>query len=133
MNAIRKALIGIGALLTVGVLLFLVTFHATVHGLIRQKCYLWEEDSYEGRPLSELRSGLMQKGRSLVPVDPGSFYAMTGRTLQPNQHGVRFVKGERYPWFSIGSAVNVGYVVVEIEGDSDQIVEILHRRSVDAP
>ena len=131
MSVFRRFIFGVVAIVLIFALLFIVTFHETIYGLIRQKCFLWEEQNYRGRPLQELRANLGE--RSLFPVDPGSFYAMTGNRLRSNQYGMRFVKGDPYRWFFIGSAVNVGYVMVETEGETDRVIDVFRCRSVDAP
>ena len=74
---------------------------------------------------------LTAKGRSLAPVDSLSFSAITEKPLQQNQRALQFNKGNDYNWFYCGTALNVGYVVVE-KLDGERISAILHHRSVDS-
>ncbi len=66
-----------------------------------------------------------------MPVDPDSFLALTEKPLKPNQFVFCFIKGRKYSWFYLGTAVNVGYVVVDKNAD-EVISEIIHCRSVDS-
>lgn len=122
MNKAKKNLFLVIACVVVG---------ALVIGAI-VKSMPWKEDSFIGKPLSELESDLASKGQSLVPVDAGSFYALTDYTLRPDEIGMRFLKGGVYRAGRIGSAVKVGYVVVA-NTTNKTIRAIYHRKSVDAP
>ncbi len=110
--------------------LSLLLFHHSLYGLLCQRLP-WEEDALIGKPLSDLERMLTAKGRSLAPVDSLSFSAITEKPLQQNQRALQFNKGNDYNWFYCGTALNVGYVVVE-KLDGERISAILHHRSVDS-
>ncbi len=65
-------------------------------------------------------------------MDSGSFYAVTRRNLKPNQRALEFIKGKEYRWFRYGTAINVGYVVIEKEGEIEKVVAIYRACSVDS-
>jgi hypothetical protein len=122
-KTMRWAVIGLLAL-------FCLIFHQTLYGLLHQKL-TWKEDAFVGKPLQELEERLRAEGRHLHAADRSTYYFMTNRDSSPNQEIVSFVKGKRYSWFLVGTAVNVGYVVVD-RNNGGQIVEIVHSRSVDS-
>jgi hypothetical protein len=111
---------------------FMIGFHETLYGLAAQRFFKWEEESFKGRPLSELQSNLTREGRELQPVDSDSFYALTDKSLKANQRAMRFTKGKEYRWFRYGTAINVGYVVAEKEGEFEKVIAIIRARSVDS-
>lgn len=130
---IRKHTLHIILSSALGILiLFAITFHQTLQGLLMGKIFMWEEDAFKGRPLSELEDMIACQGQVLMPVDAHSFHAVTGRNLEGNQHALRFLKGKEYSWFYIGTAINIGYVVVEEDAGVDRAIEIIHARSVDS-
>jgi hypothetical protein len=57
--------------------------------------------------------------------------SITDTHLQANEGAMTFVKGKEYSWFGLGTAVNVGYVVFETNGE-ERIVEIIRSLSVDS-
>jgi hypothetical protein len=92
----------------------------------------WEEDAFRGKPVSDLQK-FLEKHNQILGVDPGaSFSVITGRKLSPNQRLMRFDKGEGYPWFPIGSANNMAYVVIEDGPDGPVVVEIVRSFQVDS-
>jgi hypothetical protein len=107
-------------------------FHQRLYGIAAQKFFPWEEESFKGRPLSDLESNLTKQGRGFVPVDSGHFSSITGKSLNPNQRAMYFTKGKEYRWSRYGTAINVGYVVVEKNGDVETVVTIIRARSVDS-
>jgi len=113
------------------VALAILLFHRPLLGLYSQRFGRWGEEGFIGKPFSDLQSMLSTQGRSLRSVDAASFYALTDLRLTQNQRAFRFVKGKRYRWFLLGTAVNVGYVVVENSAKGDFVVEIIRGRSVD--
>lgn len=132
MTTRKKALIIVLATTLGTATLSLLAFHQTLYGLFSQKYFTWEEDAFNGRLLSELQSSLANQGRDLMPVDAESFFAITDRTLEPNQRAMRFTKGKAYRWFGCGTAINVGYVVSEKQDGIEKIVAIIRARSVDS-
>lgn len=92
----------------------------------------WEEDRFNGKLLSELQTSLERQGRYLDDVDPGSFYAITDKHLKPNQRVVYFTKGKEYRYYFLTTAINIGYVVYEKEGENERIVAIIRARSVNS-
>ncbi len=110
--------------------LFTLVFHQTFYGLLSQRLP-WKEDAFVGKPLAELEKELGAEDHDLHPADQSTFFLMTRRDLSPNQKLVYFVKGKKYSWFFFGTAVNIGYVVVERD-HGERVVEILHGRSVDS-
>jgi hypothetical protein len=131
MNSRKKIILYIFTVILGAGMLFLVTFHQTIYGILMEKVLPWEEDSYKGKPLAELRNSLTKKGIGLVTVDSGSLYTSTGRHLQSNEGALLFIKGS-YRWFWLGRADIVGYVVFEKEGEYERILDIFHRGSVDS-
>jgi hypothetical protein len=129
MSKRRKSLKALGLVLGLASLL-VFAFHQTLFGLLKQRLP-WKEDACIGKPLSELERTLVAQGQSLAPLDASSFYSLTDKRLKQNQRAMRFTKGKEYSWFHFGTAVNVGYVVVE-KADRELISEILHGRSVDS-
>lgn len=132
MKARKRSIIVILVAMLAVATLFLLVFHETLFGLAAQRFFKWEEESFKGRPLSELQSNLARDGRDLLPVDPESFHALTDESLKPSQRVMRFTKGKEYPWFRYGTAINVGYVVIEKEGEVEKVVTIVRARSVDS-
>ncbi len=132
MKARRRTVIAILVAVLGMATVFLLVFRETLFGLAAQRLFKWEEESFKGRPLSDLQSYLTRDGRQLQPMDSGSFYAVTHRNLKPNQRGLEFVKGKEYRWFRYGTAINVGYVVIEKEGEVEKVVTIVRARSVDS-
>lgn len=110
----------------------LLGFHETLYGVVAQKCFKWEEDAFNGKVLADLESSLAKQGRGLVPVDSGHFSSITGKSLNPDQRAMYFTKGKGYRWFCFATAINVGYVVVEKEGEVEKVVAIVRARSVDS-
>lgn len=133
MKARRRTVIAILAAVLGTATVFLLGFHETLYGLAAQRFFKWEEESFKGRPLSELQSYLTKQGRGFVRVPFSSVESRTGKSLNPNQRAMYFTKGKRYRWFSYGSAISVGYVVAEKEGEVEKIVAIIRARSVDSP
>jgi translation elongation factor EF-1beta len=113
--------------------LLLIAFHGMLYGLASLKVFPWEEDSFKGKLLSEFESKLTSQGRGLMPMHAGSFYSHIGRPLRKDQRWLRFTKGKEYRWFFCISAINVGYVVTEKEGEHERIVEIIREISLDGP
>lgn len=132
MRARKRTVIVILVLVLGMATVFLLVFRETLLGLAAQRFSNWEEESFKGRPLSELQSNLTSQGRGLVPVDSGHFSSITGRSLSPNQQAMYFTKGNEYRWFRTGTAINVGYVVIEKEGEVEKVVRIIRARSVDS-
>ena len=91
----------------------------------------WEEDAFKGKALTDLISAA-ESGKKLRPVDGASLYAITRWRLQENQRALSFTKGSEYPIGFIGTAINVGYVIVEKSNDVDVVIEVLHAKSVDS-
>ncbi|MBI2927422.1 MAG: hypothetical protein HYY24_17130 [Verrucomicrobia bacterium] len=111
----------------------LVAFFDTVRGYYIYKFGRWEEDAYRGKPLSLLSEAMRDQGRQLRRCDKESFFTSTGMDLAANQRAMRFVKGKRYPWFQIGTAVNLGFVVIQKGLEDETVVDILRAVEVDAP
>ena len=111
-------------------IIFMVIFGSAIVGMVA-RISPWEEDSFAGKPIAGLRGNLQAKGRSLSPVDAGSFYALTGYTLKNGELGLEFQKGGSYNWWPLGTAVNLGRVVVANDANKT-IIRIYHGRSVDS-
>lgn len=112
------------------VAIFLLNFfyYQTITGLLLQKLP-WNEDSFEDRPLAELEKALAKKGVFLEEMYASELPSWV--ELKPGQSVYRFQKGKRYDWFGMGTAINIGYVIVE--ADEGSLVErIFHGRSVDS-
>lgn len=132
MKARRRTVIAIVVVVLGTATVFLLGFHEMLYGLATQRFFKWDEESFKGRPLSDLSSNLAKQGRGLVSVGPGHFSSITGKSLDPNQRAMYFTKGKKYRWFCYGSAINVGYVVAEKEGEVEKVVAIIRARSVDS-
>jgi hypothetical protein len=132
MKARRRTVIAILVAVLGTATVFLIGFHETLYGLAAQRFVKWDEESFNGRLLSDLESNLTKQGRGLLPVDSGHFSSITGRSLDPNQRAMYFTKGKQYRWFLYGTAINVGYVVAEKEGEVEKVVAIIRARSVDS-
>lgn len=132
MKTRKRTMIAILVAVLGTVTVFLLGFHETLYGVVAQKCFKWEEDSFSGKSLSDLESSLAKQGRGLVPVDSGHFSSITGKSLNPDQRAMYFTKGKGYRWFCFGTAINVGYVVAEKEGEVEKVVTIVRARSVDS-
>jgi hypothetical protein len=119
-----------------GVLLVLccgmVVFHETFFGLYICKLTNWEEDAFLNKSVLEVRQALEGKNQHLFASDSSSFYAHTHVRLESGQQVMFFVKGKAYPWFRIGSASNVGYVVVNSGPDGGKVVRIVRAVHVDS-
>lgn len=109
-----------------------VAYRRTLQGLYVYRFSKWEEDGFKGKPLSQLRQLLDKQNRELILDDGASFYARTGKELDSNQRLMRFEKGEPYPWFPIGTANNVGYVVIQEGSQEDLVVDVVRSRMIDS-
>ncbi len=110
--------------------LFILPFHPTTLGLLKQRLP-WGEDACIGKPAVELQRMLAAKGVSLVPMDSTSYYLLTGKRLEPTQRAMSFLKGNEYSWFHLGTAINLGYVVID-KAEGEHVISIHHGRSVDS-
>jgi len=116
-----------------GLLSMLVwVFHEPLYSGYLLKSLPWEEDGFKGKAFSELESALAKQGVFLRESDPIILYAFGRGKLKQNQRVMDFDKGKRFRWFYVGSAVKVGYVLVESEPGGERIVEIFHSLSVDS-
>jgi hypothetical protein len=122
----KKALLAAAAV----VMLLGLACHETLCGVLCRSLP-WKEDSFVGKPISELEKALAARGQSLLPMDASSLYALTDKSLTRDQQAMSFLKGKDYSWFHRGTAQNIGYVIIE-KTNGARIIEILHRRSVDS-
>lgn len=110
----------------------IVFLFPTIRGIYRLKLVAWEEDRYKGRPLSDLRASLTERGVDLSPASEGQLYPTGEPRLPPDQRLFKFRKGKEFKWFFFGRGVNMGYVIVQQEKGGPIVVEIIRRQSVDA-
>jgi hypothetical protein len=123
----KRMLFWIVALAAGALFLFLFRFHQTLYGLYIQHLARWREDAFVGKSVSELESALDKHGEVLTPVASSSFYTFTGKRLEKNQRAMQFIKGKEYRLFYIGSASNVGFVLIEKGTGGERVIEIFHR------
>lgn len=109
-----------------------VVYRRTLHGLYIYRFAKWDEDNFQGKPLSQLSQFLGQQNRELMLDTGSSFYARTGKELDSNQRLMRFEKGEHYPWFPIGTANNIGYVVIQSGSEGDIVIDVVRSRMIDS-
>ena len=104
----------------------------TLRGIYSQKIAVWEEEAYIGKPLRDLQEMLRQRGARLIPVHESSVYPANHPGLSPNQKAFEFRKGKEYKWIIVGSAVNVGYVIVEERPGGAVVIEIIRASSMNS-
>jgi hypothetical protein len=109
-----------------------LVIYPTIVGTFILRVSRWDEDSFKGKSLTELERSLREQGIGLHPVDYRSVATFTDADLGPNQKIMRFLKGKEYRWFGIGTAVNMGYAVVEKRPHGEIVVDILRARSIDS-
>ncbi len=132
-SALLKSLVRWTAVLLLLVVCVLAAvFHKTLHGYWLCKVATWEEDAFHGKPVAQLEQALAAQGRRLTWCHANDVYAITGRELETNQRAVQFVKGKPYPWFRIGTAVNLGLVIIQEDSAQETVIEILRDIEVDS-
>lgn len=99
------------AIVLVGLVVAAVAFGDTLAGLWRLRVTKWDEDVYIGRSLDELRRYLGSRHADLRPYDRFSLFGQTKRQLGPSERAFVYRHGERYSWFLVGEASNMGYVI----------------------
>ncbi|HEX7860632.1 MAG TPA: hypothetical protein VF773_09920 [Verrucomicrobiae bacterium] len=92
----------------------------------------WEEGSFIGKSPSDLRLFLSKKDVNLYPAPETRIDPAGEGKFRPNQELLEFQKGNEYRWFILGTAVNIGYVIVENRTNGPIIIEIIRGSSVDA-
>lgn len=117
-----------------GVLLILLTgvFWESVAGFCSYRFGRWDEDAYKGKTVGSLQATLSDQNGYLRPASGDEFIAYTGRFLRAGQRVMIFHKGKEYSWFRIGTAQNVGYVVIEQTEQGEQVLEIVREIHVDS-
>jgi hypothetical protein len=109
-----------------------IYYRNTVHGIWVYKFAKWEEDAFLGKTLFQLEDRLHERGRRLHQPDMNAFTLRTNRTLKENERVLQFVHGKGYPWFSLGTAHNLGYVIVSKRGGEEEVMEILRFLEIDS-
>jgi hypothetical protein len=97
-------------------------FRPAVTGMWRYLFSDWEAERYVGREVSLLIEVIEAEGGRVFPATANGLYYATGQRVRSGQRLIKFTQGDRYSWFGLGSAVNIGFVLLE----GDTVVEI-HR------
>ncbi len=126
-TAIKRFVLVTSLLILVPVCLTGFVYRKTLNGIYGCTIAKWPEDAYKGKSLVEL-----ERVVTLEWCDPTGFEGITDRVLQPDERVMCFYKGEPYPWFPIGTAQNVGFVVIRNSANGELVVEILRTAYVDS-
>ena len=119
----RKERILISVLVALGIV-------CVIFGLFRWSAYRWDQ-SFVGKPVSELKDTLAKQGIILRSRKPDSFEIETGQRVKPDQEVFSFVKGTQQLPFLPMTIGDLRYVVVEKHGDR-RILQIVRYRQIDS-
>lgn len=109
-----------------------IIIHESLYGLCVQYVFRWEEDTTVNKPLAELEQ-ILEKNQSQVRmIGSHDFKSAIGIELLPNQRAIQFTKGKDYNWFYVGTAINLGYAMIEETPSGEYVLGIYRKRSVDS-
>jgi hypothetical protein len=106
--------------------------HETIRGLWDYRFSTWTADHFIGSKVLALESALRLQGAELISCRSDSFTLATGKRLRPDQRVLRFRNGTPYTWFFLGTASNLGYVVIEGGVGDAVVVDVVRSIQVDS-
>ena len=127
----RAEIKAISAVLLLLILVALIYYFPSLAGFYNIRFATWEEDAFKGKPLRDLQLFLQKKDIYIGGADPARVFR-EGPELLPNQKIYSFTKGSDYRIFPLGTAVNVGYVIVEKRQEGEIVIDVRRGRSVDS-
>lgn len=107
-------------------------FRQTLYGYSLYKFSQWEEEALVGQSLGEMRRVMGDLKQPLEFCDIEGFRTRTGRQVGSNEHVLKFVKGKQYTWFNVGTAHNIGYVIVRVGPHGETVGEIVRAIEIDS-
>jgi hypothetical protein len=105
---------------------------ATLKGIYSYKFANWEEEDFIGKPWVELEDALLARKERPDRAAGDTLELRTGRNLLGSETAFQFEHGNGYPWFGLGTAHNLGYVIITNRAGQEMIVEVIRFLEVDS-
>lgn len=107
-------------------------YRATLKGISSYKFANWKEEEFVGKPWLELEDALLGRKERPERAAADTLELRTGRSLLRNETVFQFEHGNGYPWFGLGTAHNLGYVISPTAAGQEVIVDVIRFLEVDS-